>query len=256
MIIKIGKILKRGRALYLAYDQGLEHGPIEFNDENVNPEYILEIAKKGKYTAMIFQKGIVEKYKDKIKKSKIPLIIKLNGKTSLYRGEALSRQLCTVEEALKLGAVAVGYTIYIGSEYENVMLSEFENIEREAHAKGIPVIAWIYPRGKSVKGKSEDELMAYAARTGLEIGADIVKLKYSGNSKALEWAVKAAGKTKIVISGGVKTEEKNFLKDAKDIMKTGATGLAVGRNIWQHKNPLKLTEKLKKIVFNQKNDVQ
>ena len=249
MKININKITKKGKALFLAYDQGLEHGPIEFNDENVDPKEIIEIARKGKFTALIFQKGLAEKYQKEIKKSKIPLVIKLNGKTSLYKGEALSEQICTVEEALALGAVAVGYTIYIGSQFESQMLKEFANIEKEAHKKGIPVIAWIYPRGESLKDKSESELMAYAARTGLEMGADIIKIKYNGNVSDLKWAVKSAGKCKLVLSGGEKTSENDVIQEARDAVNAGAAGLAIGRNIWQHKNPVEIADKLKKIIF-------
>ncbi|MFA5174025.1 MAG: fructose-bisphosphate aldolase [Candidatus Pacearchaeota archaeon] len=249
MKISLNKLTKKGKALFLAYDQGLEHGPTDFNDKNVNPNYIIEIAKKGKYTGIIFQKGIAEKYNKEIKKSKIPLIIKLNGKTGLLKGEPISRQLCTVQEAIKIGAKAVGYTIYIGSKHESIMFQEFENILRQAHKKNIPVIAWIYPRGKDIKKKKESELMAYAARTGLEIGADIAKIHYSGKLKDLKWAVESAGKTKIVIAGGMKKSEKELLKQTKDIMNSGCIGLAIGRNIWQSKNPLELTKKLKKIIW-------
>src|SRR3989344_1993038 len=168
MKIKLNKLLKKGKTLFLADDQGLEHGPADFNEKNIDPNSIIQIAKKGKFNGVIFQKGIAEKYREEIKKSKIPLIIKLNGKTNLFKGEPISRQICSVSEAITLGASAVGYTIYIGSKYENEMLSEFGKIEEEAHKKGMPVIAWVYPRGKSLKGKSEKELMAYAARTGLE----------------------------------------------------------------------------------------
>jgi len=154
-MINLNKITKKGKALFLAYDQGLEHGPTDFNDKNVDPNYIINIAKKGKYTGIVFQKGIAEKYSKEIKKSKVPLIVKLNGKTNLFKGEPIARQLCTVQEAIALGAKAVGYTIYLGSDYEDEMLQEFENIQREAHAKGLPVIVWIYPRGKSIKGKNE-----------------------------------------------------------------------------------------------------
>jgi class I fructose-bisphosphate aldolase len=249
MKVRLSKILTKGKAMYLAYDQGMEHGAADFNDRNVNPLFILDIAKRGKYNAVIFQKGIAEKYNKEIKKSKVPLIVKLNGKTNLLRGEPISRQLCTVQEAVKLGAVGVGYTIYIGSQYESVMLQEFSRIRRSARAKGIPVIAWIYPRGKSVKKKSKKELMAYAARVGLEIGADIVKLNYHGSVKDLRWAVSLAGKTKIVVAGGVKKGEKEFLKDVKDVMKSGAIGLAVGRNVWQHERPLEITQKIRRIVW-------
>lgn len=249
MRVNLGKIMKNGKAMFLAYDHGLEHGPIEFNDKDANPEYIIDIAKKGKYNALIFQKGIAEKYNEKIKKSKIPLIIKLNGKTNLFQGEPVSRQICSVKEALDLGAKAVGYTIYIGSRYESVMLKEFDSIEEEAHAKGIPVIAWIYPRGKSVEKKPGGELMAYAARTGLEIGADIIKIKYNGNVKDLKWAVKVAGKTQVMIAGGVHEDEKIFLKQVKEIINAGAAGLAVGRNIWQSGNPVELSGKIKRMIW-------
>jgi len=248
-MIKLNKILKKGKALFLAYDQGLEHGPIDFNYKNVDPKYIIDIAKRGKYNGIVFQKGIAEKYNKEIKQSKIPLIIKLNGKTNLFKGEPISRQLCTVEEAVKLGAKAVGYTIYIGSDYEDEMFQEFENIQREAHKKKLPIIVWIYPRGKSVEKKSKEELMIYAARTALEIGADIIKLQYVGKPKDLAWAVKSAGKTKVVVAGGIKKGEKEFLMQVQEIMNAGCIGLAVGRNVWQNKKPLEITKKIKNIIW-------
>ncbi len=246
---KLNKILKKGKALFLAYDQGLEHGPTDFNDKNVDPEYIIKIAKQGKFTALIFQKGIAEKYNKEIKQSKIPLIVKLNGKTNLVKGDPISKQLCTVQEAIKLGASAVGYTIYIGSKHENKMLQEFESIQREAHKNNLPTICWIYPRGKSIKGKPESELMAYSTRVGLEIGADIIKIHPTGKKQDLKWAIKSAGKSKVVIAGGSKKDEQALLKETREAMTIGCTGLAIGRNIWQNKEPLKLTNKIKKIIW-------
>jgi len=248
--INLSKITKKGKAMFLAYDQGLEHGPErDFNDKNVDPLYILDIAKKGKYQGIVFQKGIAEKYQKEIKKSKVPLILKLNGKTSLRKGEPISPVIATVEEALKLGASAVGFTIYIGSEYEPKMIEDFEKIQKEAHKKRIPVITWIYPRGKKIKNDVSREMISYAARTGLELGADIVKLKYGGNKKDLAWAVKSAGRTKVVVAGGTKKSEAAFLKQVKEVIDSGAIGLATGRNIWQSKNPLKLTKKIQKIIW-------
>ena len=252
MKVKWGKLLKNGKAMYLAYDQGIEHGPSDFDDKNVNPLDIISIAKKGKFTGLIVQKGIAEKYYAEIKNSKVRLILKLNGKTSLHKGEPISRQLCSVEEAVELGAKAVGYTIYIGSEHEDEMLQEFEKIVREAHAKGIPVIAWIYPRGKGIEGRDKKELMAYAARVGLEVGADMVKLNYYGKEKDLKWAVENAGRTKVIIAGGIKEEEKELLRQVSEVMSSGCEGIAIGRNVWQNKNPLKVAEKIRKIVFRQK----
>ncbi len=248
MKLKIDNITEKGKALYLAYDQGMEHGPGDFNDKNVDPLYIIEIASKGKFNALIFQKGIAEKYNLEIKKSKVPLIVKLNGKTNLTNGEPISRQLCSVKEAVKLGASAVGYTLYIGSSHESVMMKEFEGIEKEAHKIGIPVIAWVYPRGKGVEGKEFGELMAYSARVGLEIGADIVKLHWTGTLNDLKWAVKSAGRTKVVVAGGVKKDESVLLKQVKDIMDAGCFGLAIGRNLWQNDKPVELAGKIRKVM--------
>ena len=250
MKTNLNKITKKGKALYLAYDQGLEHGPSQdFNDKNINPEYIIEIAKKGKFQGIVFQKGIAEKYYKEIKNSKIPLILKLNGKTNLFKGEPIARQLCSVKEAVKLGASAIGYTIYIGSQYESIMMNEFEKIEEETHARGLPVILWVYPRGKSIKDDTSREIMAYSARVGLELGADIVKLKYGGNKEDLHWTVQSAGKTKVIIAGGVKKQEKELLKQVREIIQAGAIGLAVGRNVWQSSRPLAITKRIQEIVW-------
>lgn len=247
--INYWELVRKKKAMFLAYDQGMEHGPTDFNDKNVDPEYIIKIAKEGGFTGIIFQKGIAEQYIDSIKKSKVPLIVKLNGKTSLVGGDPLSRQLCTVDEAVALGATAVGYTLYVGSKYEEEMFTEFVKIQMQAHKKGLPVIAWIYPRGKGTKGKKNRDLLAYAARIGLEIGADIIKIHSHGNKDDLAWAVKSAGKAKVVIAGGAKKNEKELLKEIRDGIDVGITGIAIGRNVWQAKNPLALAKKLKKVIW-------
>ena len=238
----LSKIMKHGKTLILAYDQGLEHGPSDFNEKNVDPKFILDIAKG--YSAIAVHKGIAEKYRDKIK---VPLIVKLNGKTNIGHGEPMSGLTCSVEEAVRLKASAVGFTIYIGSEKEYKMFKEFSKIQEEAHKKKLGVIAWIYPRGKAVK--NDGKFMAYAARVGLELGADIIKLKYNGNKNDLKWAVKCAGRARVVVAGGIKENEKKFLEQVKDIMETGAAGLAIGRNIWQSEDPTNITKKLKEIIW-------
>ena len=249
MKVKLNKILRKGRAMFLAYDQGLEHGPADFNDKNVDPKYIIDIAKRGEFSALIFQKGIAEKYLDEIKKSKVPLIVKLNGKTNLVKGEPVSRAICSVEEAVEFGAVAVGYTIYIGSEFEEEMLSEAGEIIEEAHSLGLPVVVWIYPRGKSVKGKKKKDLMAYAARVGLEIGADIVKLQSTGKKADVEWAVESAGKCGVVVAGGVWRNVDGLIKDVSMSVRAGCVGVAIGRNVWQASNPVLVSKKLRKVVW-------
>ena len=244
--------LKRNnKVLLLAYDQGFEHGPIDFNEKNVDPEYILHIAHESDvFTGIIFHEGLAESYYRK-ESEKTPLIIKLNGKTSLHKGaEPYSPQLCSVREAVRLGARAVGYTIYIGSEHEALMMKEFSAIEDEAHTAGLPVILWAYPRGKSVEGKENSrEILSYAARLSLELGADFVKLPYTGDPESYAWVVKAAGKTGVLVQGGSKTSEKEFLAEIHDCMTAGVAGFAIGRNIWQSDDPIALAKKIAGIIY-------
>jgi len=240
--------LRKGNGILLAYDQGLEHGPSkDFNEKSVDPEFIQEIAWKGKFTGLIFQKGVAEKYYD----GKTPLIIKVNGKTSLPKGEPFASQNCSVKRAKALGAKAVGYTIYLGSAHENLMLHEFGKIQEEAHQMGLAAIAWIYPRGESVPNDTAPEIIAYAARAGLEAGADAVKIKYTGNSETFKWAVRSAGAAKVFMSGGPKAPtDEAFLSQVKGVMDAGGTGLAVGRNVWQHERPLEMAAALREIILN------
>ena len=246
----LSKILKRGKAMILSYDQGLEHGPeSDFNDKNVDPLYIIDIAKKGKFTALVFHKGLAESYKKEIKASKVPLVVKLNGKTNLKKGNYISKPTCTVKEAMKLGADAVGYTIYIGSIHEGEMFEDFAKIQKEAHKNHLPVITWIYPRGKDIKNDVSRKNMAYAARTALELGADIAKIKYGGKPDDLKWAIKSAARTKVVIAGGTKKNPKKFLEDVKNIIDSGAIGIAVGRNVWQSKDPINVANNIRKIIW-------
>ncbi len=244
------KITKNGKVLFLAYDHGMEHGPSDFDDQSVDPAKILEIADSGYFTGFICQKGIAEKYYQK-NKNKVPLILKLNGKTNLISGQdPYSPQICTVEEAVELGAVAVGYTVYIGSTYESKMISEFSEIEREADRFGIPLIGWMYPRGKAVLGREfSKEILAYAARVALEVGAEMIKIPYTGDPEGFRWVVQSAGKVKVIVLGGKKMEEKEFFKMVSEVLEAGAVGLAVGRNIWQAKFPLEIAGKLHKIIF-------
>lgn len=239
--------LKDGRSMLLAYDQGLEHGPsVDFDDRNVDPAMIMVIASKGKFNGVVFQKGVAERYYD----GRVPLILKLNGKTSLPKGEPISRQVCSVEQAVSLGAKGVGYTIYLGSGLEGEMFAEFGRIQEEAHERGIPAIAWIYPRGAAVQNDTSKEIVAYAARTGLELGADAVKIKYTGDPESFSWAVRSAGSVRVFMSGGPKAPtDDDFLLQVRGVIEAGATGLAVGRNVWQNKEPLVMADKLRKIIF-------
>ncbi len=247
MLKNLEKISTNGKYLFLAYDHGLEHGPRDFDERSFDPNFILDIALKGGYNAVVLQKGVAEKYWSPQKK--VPLILKLNGKTGLAKGEPYSPQVSSVKYAKELGASAVGYTIYIGSECEYKMTKEFGIIVEEAHSAGLPVIAWMYPRGKAIENDTAPDIINYAARAGLELGADMIKIKYSGSKESFAKAVKMAGLAKVVLSGGEVSTDEEFLRMVQNAMAAGAVGVAAGRNIWQNNDPLGMSEKLKTNIF-------
>jgi len=243
--------LYKGKALFLAYDHGFEHGPKDLIGKSLDPEYILDLAVKGGYTGIILQKGIAEKYYTDTKYQKaVPLILKINGKTNISQTtDPYSSINCSVDYAKKLGAKAVGYTIYLGSKYERKMLADFGKIQEQAHQLKMAAIAWIYPRGSAVEDETSSEMTAYAARVGLELGADMIKIKYSGSEETFRKAVQSAGETKVVLSGGLKIEEEAFLDEIQRVMNVGAIGVAVGRNVWQRDEALAITKKIRQIIF-------
>jgi fructose-bisphosphate aldolase, class I len=225
----------RGRFAFLAYDQGLEHGPQDFwpNPEAASPQFVLELARDCDFTAVVFQQGIALATREVY--PEVPRLVKLNGKAGLAKGEPYAPLLCPVEYAVKaLRAVAVGYTIYLGSEHEARMLAEFAQVVRDAEALGVPSVAWVYPRGKAVASDTAPEIVAYAARVAYELGADIAKVKWSGSVESFRWVCQSAVTTKVVLSGGVLTESPGqFLEVVDGVMRAGGAGVAVGRNVWQ-----------------------
>jgi len=243
-------ISRDGKIMMLAYDQGFEHGPTDFNPENFDPHFPLQIARDGKFTCTALQYGIASKFW-KGNYEEVPLVVKLNGKSNLG-GEALSVQNSTVEDALALGAKGVGYTIYLGSEHEAEMIGEFGKIRDEAHKNGLAVLAWMYPfitPPSSNDDELEADIVAYAARVGAELGADAVKIKYPHQIEKLPWIIENAVGTKAILSGGEKVTDDVLLEKISNFMKAGGAGAALGRNAWQHPEPLQLAEKVAQLIF-------
>lgn len=245
----LAPFLPEGRGMLLAYDHGLEHGPTDFDERSVDPAHVVDLASKGGFTGVVLQLGVAEAFYG----GRTPLVLKLNGKTRLPGGEPVSRQIATVDDAVRLDASGVGYTIYLGSVHEPVMLREFAGIRRAAREAGLAVIAWIYPRGAAVLDDTAPEIVSYAARAGLELGADAVKIKYTGDIASFRWAVRAAGPTKVFMSGGPKAKtDVAFLRQVRDILDAGAVGVAVGRNVWQHDDPEGFAARLRALVLHDK----
>jgi len=248
-----------GRLMVLPIDQGLEHGPRDFfiNPESLNPEFQLRLALEGSFSAIAFQIGIAEKYLRAFA-GKVPLILKINGKTEVPPDdEAFSTCNASVEDAVRLGADAIGYTCYIGSPRQDDDFMQFGKVRRDAERAGMPIIMWAYPRGTYMEKKGGRESLyavSYAARVAQELGADIVKVNYPkideekraqypkeyrdltfSKLEMLSHVVASAGRTLTLMSGGAKRTDDELFDDVKVALEAGVTGFIFGRNMWQRR---------------------
>ena len=245
-----------GTMLLLPIDQGLEHGPIDFldNPPALDPEFQLKLALDGKYSGIVFHIGLATKYMRKYA-GKVPLVLKINGKTNVPSdAQAFSPLDATVEDAVRLGADAIGYTLYVGSPAQDRDFLQFNHVRQDAERYGMPIIVWAYPRGEAAKAKGgTNSLYAidYAARVALELGADVVKLNVPeyetinpaqpkpydtlslGYGGGIAKVVRSAGRAMVLFSGGSKLGDEDLLTKARMAMENGATGLIFGRNLWQ-----------------------
>ncbi len=245
-------IVRNGNSLILAYDHGLEHGPKDFKPvpESADPEHVFEVARHDAVTALAVQKGVAEAYYEDYSDD-VNLLLKLNGTSNLWDPEDYySPKNCTVEYAVEeLGADAVGFTMYAGSDYEGRMFEEFRRVQEEARRYDVPVVMWAYPRGRPIKNDKKTSIISYAARIGLELGADMVKCKYTGSRESWEKVVDVSGDMKSVMSGGSKKSDEAFLEQVHSVIEAGGNGLAVGRNVFQRENPEDILDKLEGVIF-------
>lgn len=243
------------RLMLFAGDQKIEHlnddfvgetdfGPIA--EDDADPEHLFRIADKATIGCFASQLGLIARYGNSY--PNVPYLVKLNSKTNLVKKDQkdpLSKKLWSVEQVLEfkknsgLKILGVGYTIYIGSEYEAKMLKEAAKIINKAHKNGLITVLWVYPRGKAVFDERDPHIIAGAAGVACCLGADFVKINYpnvENPAEALREAVKAAGRTKVVVAGGSSADIRDFLQRLHDqIHISNASGNATGRNIHQKK---------------------
>ena len=263
--ISDSEIIRNGNSLILAYDHGTEHGPVDFEPlpESAEPKHVFEVAKHDAVTAIALQKGNAEYYRKWQRENEAdsaPLLVKLNGNSNLAeRDDYYSPKQCSVRYAVEeLGAKAVGYTMYAGSVHEDEMWKEFREVQEEARKYDVPVVMWSYPRGKGIEnnpdysGQKDPEVVAYGARLGLELGADMVKCKYPGSQQDWKQLEDVTGDMKTVMSGGSKRSDEAFLEDVHSTIEVGGNGLAVGRNVFQREEPEELLDKLEPVIFEDK----
>jgi DhnA-type fructose-1,6-bisphosphate aldolase and related enzymes len=263
-----------GTLMLLPIDQGVEHGPRDFfpNPASKDPEYQFKLAAEAGYSAIACQIGFAQRYYPDYA-GVVPLILKLNGRTEIPPNDnALSTCNSTVEDAVALGADAVGYTLYVGSPRQDEDFIQLRRVRQDCDRYGMPLIIWAYPRGSAIEKKGgRDSFYAidYAARVAMEMGADVVKLNMPKldperdkdspapynelqvtQEEAIRHCVESAGRSLVVLSGGSKVDDEKLLEQTRFIMQAGGSGVIYGRNIWQREwsQALEIIEQIKETL--------
>lgn len=240
---KLKKIIKKdGKALLIAFDHAVEHGPSVYEGINLDPKRIVEIAKQGA-DGIILHVGSARYAR--IPKN-LALIVKVTARTNLAPNQ-VEEIVTSVEEAENIGADAIAATVYVGNENEWRMLRNLAGLKKECLRRELPLIAFMYPRVKG-KRKNDVDCVRYAARLGAELGVDVVKTYYTGSKESFSKVVKDCF-VPVVAAGGEKTKtESEFFEEVKNVLEAGAAGLAVGRNVWARKNAVEILRKVREII--------
>ncbi|MDO8963277.1 MAG: aldolase [Coriobacteriia bacterium] len=258
-----------GRLMLFACDQKIEHLNDDFFGEGIDaadnhPEHLFKIGSHGVCGVLAGQRGLVAQYAADY--PKINYLVKMNSKTHLVKTsqeDPYSPQLYDLQTVLDLktngvNVVGIGYTIYLGSEYEAQMMTEAAQLIADAHSVGMIVVLWIYPRGKAVADEKDPHLIAGAAGAACCIGADFVKVNppkksdSASSAELLTQATAAAGRTGLVCAGGSTVDATTFLTQLwEQIHIGGATGNATGRNIHQRSldEAIRLTKAISAITL-------
>ncbi|HEK25053.1 MAG TPA: aldolase, partial [Hydrogenobaculum sp.] len=218
-----------GNLMLFAGDQKIEHLNKDFYGEGIakddaNPKHLFEIASKGEIGVFATQLGLITRYAKKY--PNIPYLVKVNSKTNLVPFEQrdpislglhdFDKILDTKQKGVKI--LGVGYTVYLGSEFEHMMLKEASELIYEAHKNNMIAVLWMYPKGKAIKNEHDPELIAGAAGVAACLGADFAKIKVPKQEgkdvkELLQIAVEAAGNTGLICEGGSKEGVLEFLKE-------------------------------------------
>lgn len=261
-ILMTGKLGGTGKMVILPVDQGFEHGPARSfapNPDAYDPHYHYKLAIDAGLNAYAAPLGMLEAGADTFA-GQIPTILKVNSANSLMPDEQPKTQAITgsVDDALRLGASAIGFTIYPGSSAGLSMFEEIAEMRREAAAVGIATVIWSYPRGEALDkdGETAIDIAAYAAQIAALLGAHIIKIKLSTDhlslkeaksvyqDEAIDIATQAArvkncvdsafaGRRIMVFSGGSKKGADAIYDDARAIRDGGGNGSIIGRNSFQ-----------------------
>ena len=229
------------RTVIVPMDHGVTVGPIP---GIINMQQITDKLLKGKADAILVHKGIAKH----IDVGNAGLIVMLSGMSNLSPNINGKVQVCSVQEAIRIGADAVSVHVNVGAQDEDKMLRNLGKVSDECDIYGIPLLAMMYPRGPKIQNEHAADMVAHAARIGAELGADIIKANYTGSIETFKGVIESCP-VPVVIAGGPKCKSlEDVLQTTFDSMKAGAAGISIGRNVFQCDDPTQIVKALSAIV--------
>ncbi|MBI4803665.1 MAG: class I fructose-bisphosphate aldolase family protein [Desulfovibrio sp.] len=244
--VRLERIFNRNnnRTIIVPMDHGVTVGPI---DGLIDMRETINQVAEGGANAVLMHKGLV-RCSHRKRGRDVGLIIHLSASTTISPFPNAKTLVGTVEDALKLGADGVSLHINLGDETERHMLEDFGRITSTATEWGVPVLAMVYARGPKVKNEYDPDTVAHCARVGLELGADVVKVPYTGDIESFAKVCDACC-VPVVIAGGPKLSDvRDLVTMAHDSVQAGGSGLSIGRNIFQYAQPSRLVQALHGVV--------
>ena len=244
--IRMERIVNRetGKTVIVPMDHGVTIGPVP---GLINLPDTVDAVANGGANAFVVHKGVAEAGHRRRGKD-VGLILHLSASTRMAPDPNSKTMVCTVEEAIKLGADGVSIHVNLGAEDERSMLNDLGYVGRVAMEWGMPLLAMIYTRGSKVTNEYDVNWVKHAARVGAELGADIVKVVYTGSTESFREVVEGCF-VPVVIAGGEKMDnDEDIVEMVKGAMAAGAVGVSIGRNVFQHKAPEKIIQTISQIV--------
>jgi predicted phospho-2-dehydro-3-deoxyheptonate aldolase len=244
--IRLERIIDRNsrKTVIIPMDHGVTVGPVEgLADMRTTVSKVVA----GGANAILMHKGMV-RAGHRGKGKDVGLIIHLSGGTSMSPDPNAKELVCSVEEAIKLGADAVSVHINLGAETDKEMLRQLGYVSSQCMEWQIPLVAMMYTRGPKIKSEYDVKNIKHAARVGAELGADIVKVVYTGSVDSFREVVEGCP-VMVVIAGGPKMDsDEDIFKMVEGALQAGVAGVSIGRNAFQHKTPEKMVAALCKMV--------
>lgn len=244
--IRLERIIDRNshRTVIIPMDHGVTVGPI---DGLADMRTTIGKVVAGGANGILMHKGIV-RAGHRGTGQDVGLIIHLSGGTSLSPDPNAKELVCTVEEAIKLGADAVSVHINLGAETDTDMLRQLGQISERCLEWQMPLVAMMYTRGPKIQDEYEVQNVKHAARVGAELGADIVKVVYTGSVESFAGVVQGCP-VPVVIAGGEKMgSDEEIFRMVEGALQAGAAGVSIGRNAFQHDDPTKMVQAMSKMV--------